>query len=335
MPNQTRHRRFQNLGLFALAVAVFCAMLHPLAAAQERPAGATMGVPPQPRVEPLMLHDTDDTERYVSEFPFSKYEQHRVPKLPWQCPFRGGVHCLSNWLDTPYIGRFLIEAPPIDPIKEYIVNGLIWEPHVVESLADHVVPGTVALDVGAYIGTHAMLMARLVGPRGRVYAFKPQRKIYRELRHNIALNDLNNIVPLRYAIGPEVGVVEMSPPLYGYYEGGVQIGTGGEQAELRTLDSFGFENVSLIKIDVEGYENQVLAGAENLIRASKPVILIEILGGKSYPGVPNWWIGNMPASPQDLESIHVTWRLIEAFGYEVRPVSSHDYIALPVERPDD
>ena len=137
-----------------------------------------------------------------------------------------------------------------------------------------------------------MLMARLISARGRVYAFEPQRKVYRELPHNIALNDLNNIVPLRYAIGSEVGVVEMNPPRDGYHEGGVQIGAGGEQAELRTLDSFGFENVSLIKIDVEGHENQVLAGAANLIRASKPAILIEILGGKSYPGAPNWWYHN-------------------------------------------
>ncbi len=319
--------------LLLLAVAIFWAMLHPLAAAQKVPADAAAATPQQPRVAPLMLHDTDDTEKYVSEFPFSEYERYRVPKLPWQCPLRGFFHCLSIWWETPYVGRFLIEAPPIDPIKEYIATGLIWEPHVIQSLADHVVPGTVALDVGAYIGTHAMLMARLIGPHGRVYAFEPQRKVYRELRHNIALNELGNIVPLRYAIGAESGIVEMNPLRDGYYEGGVQIGAGGEQAELRTLDSFGFENVSVIKIDVEGYENEVLAGAANLIRASKPVILIEILGGKSYPGVPNWWNYNVPASPQDLERIHATWRLIEVFGYKVRPVSSHDYIALPVERP--
>ena len=269
-----------------------------------------------------------------SKFLFSEYEPYRVSKLPWRCPYRGFFHCLPIWWETPFVGHFLIEAPPIDPIKEYIVTGLIWEPHVVQGLADHVVSGTVALDVGAYIGTHAMLMARLVGPRGRVYAFEPQRKVYRELRHNIALNGLKNIVPLRYAIGAVPGIVEMNTRRSGYLEGDVQIGADGDRVELRTLDSFGFENVSLIKIDVEQHENQVLAGAANLIRANKPVILLEILGGKSYPGVPNWWHHNPPASPQDLQRIHATWKMIEAFGYEVRPVSSHDYIALPVEQPD-
>lgn len=319
---------------FLLTAAVFCAMLHPLIAAQETLDATAAEISPKPRTEPLLLHDAEETERYVSEFPFSEYEPYRVPKLPWQCPFRGFFHCLSIWWETPYIGRFYIEAPPIDPIKEHIVMGLIWEPHVVQGIAEHVVPGTVALDVGAYIGTHAMLMARLVGPRGRVYAFEPQRKVYRELHHNIALNGLKNIVPLRYAIGAESGIVEMNTLRNGYLEGDVQIGGGGDRAELRTLDSFGFENVSLIKIDVELHENQVLAGAAGLIRASKPVILIEILGGKSYPGVPNWWYHNPPASPQDLEKIHATWRMIEAFGYEVSPVSSHDYIALPTGDPN-
>ena len=59
------------------------------------------------------------------------------------------------------------------------------------------------------------------------------------------------------------------------------MGSGGDRAELRPLDRFGFQNVSLLKIDAEGFEDEVLAGAERLIRESRPVILIEILGGKS------------------------------------------------------
>ena len=98
--------------------------------------------------------------------------------------------------------------------------------------------------------------------------------------------------------------------------------------ELRPLDSFGFWNVSLLKIDVEGFEDEVLAGSERLIRDSRPVILIEILGGKAYLGAPTQGF-HPPATPQDLERIHATWRRIEAFGYRVRPVLGYDYIALP------
>ena len=132
-----------------------------------------------------------------------------------------------------------------------------------------------------YIGTHALLMGRLAGPQGRVYAFEPQRKVYRELRRNIELNGLANVTALRYAVGAETRIVEMNPPreigvveasgnrLVGKAlgEGGVAVGAGGDRAEMRPLDSFGFGSVSLLKIDVEGFEDEVLAGAERLISA--------------------------------------------------------------------
>ena len=234
-----------------------------------------------PCLDPLLLQDVAETERYVQGFPYRHYERHVVPRPPWACPLKGWLHCLSIWWEMPHIGRFHIEPPPRDPIKGTLANGLVWEPHIVRGLEEHVAPGSVALDVGAYIGTHALLMGRLAGPRGRVYAFEPQRKVYRELRRNIELNGLANVTALRYAVGAETRIVEMNPPreigvveasgnrLVGKAlgEGGVAVGAGGDRAEMRPLDSFGFGSVSLLKIDVEGFEDEVLAGAERLISA--------------------------------------------------------------------
>ena len=285
-----------------------------------------------PCLDPLLLLDAAETEKHIKAFPFDDYEQHVVPRPPWSCPLRGWVRCWSIWWRTPHIGRFWIEPPFRDIIKLTLAVGRIWEPHIVRNLQAHVVPGTVALDVGAYIGTHALLMGRLAG-QGRVYAFEPQRKIYRELRRNIELNGLANVTALRYAVGAETRIVEMNPSQADKIPGesGLSVGTGGERAELRPLDSFGFRNVSLIKIDVEGFEDEVLAGAERLIRESRPVILLEILGGKAYPGAPSRG-RHPPATPLELERIHATWRRLEALGYSVSPVLDYDYIALP--RPD-
>ena len=166
-----------------------------------------------PCLAPLLLQDADETERYVEDFPLADYERHVVPRPPGQCPLKGWVHCLSIWWRTPHIGHFWIEPPPRDPIKGTLANGLVWEPHVVRNLQEHVAPRTVALDGGAYIGTHALLMGRLAGPEGHVYAFEPQRKVYRELRHNIELNGLSNVTALRYAVGAQTRIVEMNPPM--------------------------------------------------------------------------------------------------------------------------
>ena len=247
-------------------------------------------------VAPELLDDVEETRRHLNAFPIQAYEQYGV----------SGV------------GRFFIDDPS-DMIKQVIVAGYAWERHQVEIFEEHVEPGSVAVEVGAHIGSHTVAIARLVGPWGRVYAFEPQRKIHRELYHNLALNGLSNVVPLRYAIGAgETRIVEMNPATQGN-EGGTGVGAGGDRTELRSLDSFGFERVSLLKIDVEHYENEVLAGAVETIRRNRPVILIEIMGGEDYA----------TASPAVLERIHGTWERLETLGYTVEPLEGHDYIALP------
>ena len=284
-----------------------------------------------PDLAPALLDDGDEIERYVAAFPA---ERHRIIESPRQfgdCPLHGWWLCVRIWSRTPYIGLFYIEPPPRDPIKSYMARGYVWEPHVVAAIEEHATPGSVALDIGAYMGTHALLMGRRVGEAGRVYAFEPQRKVFRELRQNVRLNGLGNVVaPLRYALGAESAVVEMDAPRAGFYEGGVAVGGGGDPVEMRTLDSFGFQNVSLLKIDVEGFEDAVLAGSADTIRANRPVILIEILGG----------VDSAAATPAQRARIDATIATIEAFGYRVEALPGeslwrrdwrkrHDYIAVP------
>jgi FkbM family methyltransferase len=249
-------------------------------------------------VSPVVLDDGAEIRDYINAFPIDEYLQYRV---------RG-------------VGRFFIDNAG-DEIKRVIVAGDVWERHIVALLEEHIQPGTVVVEVGAHIGTHTVTIARVLGPWGRVYAFEPQRKMFRELHHNLALNGLTNAVILRYAVGSEDGrIVEMNPASPGN-EGGTGIGSGGDRVELRTLDGFKFERVSLIKIDAEHYENEILDGAVDTIRRNRPVILIEIMGGQNY----------QTASPDVRERIHATWKKLERLGYTVTPVFNHDYIALPTD----
>ena len=247
-------------------------------------------------VSPVLLDDRAEMRDYVNAFPIGDYEPHAV---------QGGY-------------RFFVDDPT-DMIKQVIVAGYPWERHLIELFERYVDPATVVVEVGAHMGTHTVPMSRLVGPWGRVYAFEPQRKIYRELHHNLALNGVNNAVILPYAVGAgETRIIEMNPATSGN-EGGTGVGHGGDRAELRALDSFGFERVSLLKIDVEGYENEVLDGAVDTIRRNRPVIILEIAGGQDYA----------TASADARERIQVTWRKLEALDYTVTPVFKHDYIARP------
>ena len=176
--------------------------------------------------------------------------------------------------ETP-VGVICAEIDLRDQIKRSLAAGETWEPHVVEQLNRLVKPGTVVVDVGAHMGAHTLRMARLVGKGGHVVAFEPQIKLYEELLVNLGLNDLTNVRAEFAALGREPGLVEMGPAP-DVSEGMARIGTGGNRVQLRTLDTYGLTRVSVIKIDVEGFEYEVLEGSRATILREHPAILVEI-----------------------------------------------------------
>jgi FkbM family methyltransferase len=238
-------------------------------------------------------------QRYLAKLPAGVYSVHEVPGL----------------------GKFYLDDID-DSIKNMLRRGERWEPYVAKRFTAYVKPGTTAIDVGAHIGTHTLALSRVVGEQGRVYAFEPQKKIFRELLFNMKLNAASNVVPLRFAVGDAEAIIHMSRAKKGN-EGGTGIGRNGDRAELRTLDSFPFTNVSAIKIDVEGYEDHVLAGARRTIERNRPVIFIEIQGGNPYP----------VASPAMRAKIDHTKTTLIEMGYTVERISPSDYVAVPNRPP--
>ena len=140
-------------------------------------------------------------------------------------------------------------------------------------------PGGCVLDVGANIGTSAVAFARAVGPTGKVFAFEPQPAVYNVLCANLALNGLRNVTPYPYAVGRQQGVAYLPPVDYaepGNY-GAVSL-AGGETPEevgIVPLDGLGFPPVTLLKVDVEGGENDVVQGALGLIDRERPLFYVE------------------------------------------------------------
>lgn len=231
--------------------------------------------------KPILLDDQQELLAYLRAFPRSQYD------------LRATRNGFSFFID---------KAPRLDGIKQVVASGRVWEEDFIELMARHIKRGTAVIDAGAYIGTHSLAMARLVGPNGRVYAFEPQKKVFRELVFNIIENDVPNVIPLRFALGEASRLIEMDKPVDGL-EGIVKVGQGGDPVELRTLDSFHLGDVSFIKIDVEGYEDKILSGARQTIAASHlPPVLIESVGDR---------------------------RLLEDYGYSVIPLEPRDYLALP------
>jgi FkbM family methyltransferase len=151
-------------------------------------------------------------------------------------------------------------------------------------------PSSLVLDIGANIGAHTLHLANLVGAGGRVMAFEPTDFAFRKLKRNL---DLNPQLAARVdalhcflAASDGVGVpdaIYSSWPLAA--EAGLHAKHLGremrtEQAQARSLDSMLAERadrrVQLVKLDVDGYECDVLKGATTMLRDARPVFVMEL-----------------------------------------------------------
>lgn len=140
-------------------------------------------------------------------------------------------------------------------------------------------PGATVVEVGSNIGAHTIPLARACRP-GALYAFEPQRRIFQILCANLVLNDIDNVVALPQACGPHAGTVTIPPQDYGAEGnfGGVSVrppGGPGEQAPLVRLDDLALSACELLKIDAEGSELDVLAGAADTIARLRPILYVE------------------------------------------------------------
>ncbi len=215
------------------------------------------------------------------------------------------------------LGKFYLDNID-DFIKNILRTGLPWELHIRQLIETHAWPGTTAVDIGAHIGCHTLAMAKRVGAEGRVYAFEPQPKLHRELKVNMALNGMENVQTFCAAVGDKDGEIELSPLKEGNEGSSVLQGGAGIFVPLMTLDSLHLKNVSLIKIDVEGMEDQVLAGAQNTLRENRPLILLEIMGGYLQE-----------KAPENIKlKIESTLLFLRDLGFTVHRHSANDYLAI-------
>ena len=127
-----------------------------------------------------------------------------------------------------------------------------------------------AYDIGAHVGLRSLELAPIFG---HVFAFEPNPPTYECLVRN--MSDSPNVIPLHYALGATEGEVGMIESTTRPGNSGSYFCTGGVGIEMRTLKTLNLPPPDFMKIDVEGFEDLVLLGGEEMIRSQKPVILVE------------------------------------------------------------
>jgi FkbM family methyltransferase len=148
-------------------------------------------------------------------------------------------------------------------------------------------PGDVFVDVGANIGLFTLIAAICVGPTGRVFAFEPTTATFERLVDNVRLNDLKHVTSVKIALSDVNGQLELVRSMDGFDAwNSLARPTMGrvfckESVDTAAWDQFAGQHdlagaVTMMKIDVEGWESRVLAGGKEVFaRRDAPVLQIE------------------------------------------------------------
>ena len=171
---------------------------------------------------------------------------------------------------------------------DVIVGGSIerygeWCQGEMDLLGDFLSAGCTVLDIGAFIGTHTLFCAAVVGSSGHVFAFEPQVPVFYALCGNVIINGLSNVSCKNVAVGRVVGQTHM--PMVDYthsnnfgcfaLENDEECATSPCTVPMVTVDSLGLSTCDLIKVDVEGSELNVLHGAINTVKTLQPLLYVE------------------------------------------------------------
>lgn len=218
-------------------------------------------------------------EKYL-KFQHCKRENRK--KDAWNSLFKGEAKVKFKLADGLFIYHF----------KDSILSRLIYEgfeESEILFLRKYLRKSDIFLDIGANIGLYSLHAAQVIGSTGRVYAFEPAPITFSRLILNVETNNFNEIVKcVNIGLSDNIGMLKMNISNCGYdawntfAEPGKYLFDSQTDLQVETLDKFldehniRVEDISLMKIDVEGWETYVIKGAINsLTGKNSPALIVE------------------------------------------------------------
>ena len=190
-----------------------------------------------------------------------------VPDVPMQLSImKDGFYLYLNTSNREHLHMFLY--------------GQHDERHEVKIMKKLIKKEDVIWDIGSNIGFYTLLFSKLA-KKGKVISFEPASRTYEILLKQISVNSADNIVPNNLALGDKKGSQEL------YYEDAAlaqgtasffeRSGSQHEKVQVETIDTLNKTVLpDIIKLDVEGYEEQVFLGGAIFFKENSPVIMVEL-----------------------------------------------------------
>jgi len=259
----------------------------------------------------------------------------------WGQSLPPSIRPIARFLTQPYfkyygypLGGILTGCRMQGPVNDPYLQG-VYEPQVAQIIAQIVRPGWVCVDLGANIGYFTLLLAKLVGKRGYVFAFEAHPENAKKVGTNVKLSGYQHRTTVeKMAISDGTSRSIKLFPGRGHRSAewnivGHDVEGNTTQAEMEipatSLDIYfpAKSHLDFIKMDIEGAEFQALSGMQHLLQESKPLMLIEFHNRSN-------WLGGLEvlSSNYDLYDIKNFCWLDDL----VNQVMVHHCLAVPKEQ---
>ena len=195
-------------------------------------------------------------------------------------------------------------------VVKAMLAGRTWEKKIVKLFKEHVNKDDVVLDVGTYIALHTIELSKLAK---KVVSFEPQPLVSACVKKTLNAMEIKNVDHYHMALGNETGWTHIHTNGDGDASiRGVRDNKFKQcfKCKINKLDNVVKEKIKLIKIDVEGYEWEVLAGAVGIIEEYKPIIILETFKTKK----------NMKELKDFCEFMEYSSTYISADNYLLKPL---------------
>jgi FkbM family methyltransferase len=269
-------------------------------------------------------------------WPSSRSLADRDSSKPWSPPPRPAS------IVPPYDGEepfeLKIKGLPgiklyLDPKDQVITPTILvlgsWETTETDWFLRIVKPGDTVVDAGANIGYYTVIGSRLVGDKGKVYAFEPEPANFALLQKNVRLNGLTNVVLEQKALSNRKGTLQLFIAEQNKGDHRIYQPEGESRASVEVeavrLDEY-FEDhprgIDVLKTDTQGAEGLILEGMTGLLqgRTDGPTIFME------------FWPHGLKGMGTDAGDL-LKW--LQSYGYRFYDINPRDKKGLPRVEPAD
>jgi len=195
-------------------------------------------------------------------------------------------------VDTQHGFKIIVDPVGGKDLESSIYYFGTYEPGTLHVMQKCLKEGDVFFDIGSNIGIMSLFASQLVGKQGKIFAFEPDPDTFAILQDNLNLNENDRVQPQNLALGDSNGTASLFQNI-SVNRGASSLISSQENSNIVTVnterpDDFILRNelgnIKLLKIDVEGWEFEVLKGAKQLLsKEDGPIVIFECSDNVSVP----------------------------------------------------